>query len=143
MPLRSGSLRAGARARLLATSLWCTAIGAVAYTSAGCAVDAGHPPVARIEAAPGVIPEHDGFQTPVTLDGTASADPIDDPGGTAELSYEWSIRGDEFRFESGDEFSASPQVSFRGDSPATIELTVTDADGQAGTASVQLQLTVR
>lgn len=108
----------------------------------GCVVDEGHPPVARIEAAPGAIAEHDNFQTAVTLDGTGSADPIDDPDGNAALGYAWNLRGDEFRFESGDASSPAPVVRFRGDRPPTIELTVTDGEGASNTASVQLQLSV-
>ena len=123
--------------------LRCTTIGVFAYTAlAGCAIEPGHPPVARIEADPGTIPEHDGFETVVILDGTESADPVDDPDGTAGLGYAWTITGDEFRFESGDASSPAPQVRFRGETPATIELTVTDAEGDENTASVQLQLTV-
>jgi hypothetical protein len=138
--LRSGTATSPAQPGRLARLLGCTAIGVFAYTA--CAVDAGHPPVARIEATPRVILEHDGFQTLVSLDGTASADPIDDPDGVEPLSYEWTIRGDEVRFESGDRTSPAPQVRFRGDAPATVELTVTDAEGSSNTASLQMQLTI-
>jgi hypothetical protein len=103
----------------------------------------GHPPVARISADPGVILEFDNFQTPVTLDATGSADPIDDPDGQRPLSYQWAISGDEHRFDQGGLASPSPQVRFRGARPATIELTVTDEDGLSSTARLQLKLTVR
>ncbi len=116
---------------------------AVALAPAACTFDDGHPPVARANATPRAIPENDGFQTAVTLDGTASADPVDDPGMAVPLSYHWSIQGDEFRFDSGDEHAASPVVRFLGDRPATIELTVTDADGLRGTAQLHMQLSVR
>lgn len=98
--------------------------------------------MARAEATPSTIPEHDGFQTPVSLDATASADPLDDPEGTSPLSFRWNIVGDEFRFETGTEEDASPVVSFRGSTPATVELTVTDADGDSSTTRFQMQLTV-
>jgi len=114
-----------------------------ALAPAACTFDDGHPPVARVDAAPRAIPENDGFQTAVTLDGTASADPVDDPNGAMPLSYTWSIQGDEFRFDSGDEHAANPVVRFLGDRPATIELTVTDTDGLHGTAELHMQLSVR
>jgi len=120
------------------------AAAAVAVSAAAsCAPEGGHPPVARAEATPATIPEHDGFQTEVTLDASTSSDPLDDPDGTRPLRYRWRILGDEFRFESGTDQEASPVVSFRGDRPATIELTVTDEDGDASTTSIQMQLTVR
>ncbi len=110
---------------------------------AACAVDDGHPPVARIVVTPEAVLENDGFQTEVTLDGTTSADPIDDPGGDAVLTYAWDIGGDEVRFERGRATSPMPVVRFRGDRPATIALTVTDGDGQSTTATAHLRLTVR
>ena len=108
----------------------------------GCAFDDGFPPVARATASPAAIPENDGFQTAVTLDAGASADPVDDPDGALGLDYRWQVRGDEHRFESSDETSVAPVVRFRGDRPPTIRLTVTDADGLESSMSFQLQLTV-
>ena len=119
-------------------------IALVAVALGGCVVEDGRPPLARIELMPEAILENDGFQTVVTLDGSTSADPIDDPGGTSPLDHHWEIIGYEAELEPGDSFDeATPQVRFRGDRPATIRLTVTDRDGYASTASVQLQLTVR
>jgi hypothetical protein len=90
------------------------------------------------------IPEHDNFATSVTLDGTRSADPVDDPDGTHPLDFRWEIVGDEARFEPGsNEDDATPAVTFRGDRPATITLTVTDADGLAASATTYVQLTVQ
>ena len=103
----------------------------------------GYPPVARIGAAPRAIPEGDAFRTPVTLDATASADPIDDPEGKRPLSYEWHIVGDEFRLQEGTLRSAQVTLTLVGDHPATVQLTVTDEDGRSSTAQEQLQLTVR
>lgn len=102
----------------------------------------GNPPVARASASPSAIVENDGFQTAVTLDGSASSDPVDDPDGTAPLTFQWAISGDEYRYDTGDDTSATPVVRFRGDRPATIKLTVTDADGTSNTAVFQTQLTV-
>ena len=110
--------------------------------AASCSFDDGHPPVARASATPMAIPENDGFQTAVTLDASASADPVDDPEGLLGLDYEWRLSGDEFRFESGNDTAVSPVVRFRGDRPPTIELTVTDAEGQRATTQFQLQLSV-
>ena len=113
-----------------------------ALVLAACAVEEGHPPVARIAASPRAIPEHDGFQTDVLLDGSASADPFDDPDGTIPLAFAWDVRGDEFRVEAGTPEQAMMTVRLLGDRPATIRLTVTDRDGRTGIAEEQLQLTI-
>ena len=98
--------------------------------------------MARASADPPAIPESDEFQTAVTLDGSASADPLDDPDGTARLDYQWEIWGDDSRFDQGDAASAQPVVRFRGDRPATVELTVTDGDGQSSSVQFQMVLTL-
>lgn len=123
-------------------------IGVICLTAAtaavtGCTEPEGRPPLARIELSPEAIPENDGFQTAVILDGTTSADPVDDPDGSSRLELVWEIDGDEHRFDDGDETSAMPTLRFRGDRPATIQLTVTDPDGLSATATARLQLTVR
>lgn len=118
-------------------------LGCLAVVAAACAADEGHPPIARIALTPEAIVENDGFQTEVTLDATGSADPIDDPAGEAGLSFAWDVAGDEFRYERGRATSAMPVVRFRGDRPAAIALTVTDADGVSTTAVAHLRLTVR
>jgi hypothetical protein len=109
----------------------------------GCTTPDGRPPIARISLAPEAILENDNFQTVVTLDATRSGDVIDDPEGTQPLSYAWRIEGDDYRLESGTEDSAMPVLRFRGARPATIELTVTDADGLDAIAVARLRLTVR
>lgn len=111
-----------------------------AWFAAACGAPEGHPPVARITADPPSIPEHDGFQTQVVLDGTASADPLDPPG---PLEYHWEITNDEARFEPGSTAAdPAPTVTFLGDRPATIRLTVTDQDGQSATSRYQMTLTL-
>jgi hypothetical protein len=110
---------------------------------ASCALDEGRPPLARIDITPPAILENDGFQTAVTLDGTASADPLDDPEGNDQLDFAWQILDDEFRFEGSRATSPAPTVRLRGDRPATIVLTVTDHDGLEATAVAHVQLTVR
>jgi hypothetical protein len=109
---------------------------------AACTGGEGHPPVARASATPATIPENDDFQTAVTLDGSASADPIDDPQGMESLDYHWEIWGDELQFDQGDGADAMPVVRFLGERPATVELTVTDDDGLTGRASFQMRLTL-
>lgn len=118
-------------------------VGLFVAAATGCTLDAGRPPLARIEITPPAIGENDGYQTPVTLDGTASADPLDDPGGTARLTFAWEIIDDEYRFEGSRANSPAPTVRFFGNRPATIVLTVTDEDGLEATAVDHLQLTVR
>lgn len=108
----------------------------------GCADDTGHAPVARIGATPRAIPDHDSFQTEVILDGSGSADPIDDPDHNGALRYRWDITNDDVRVVSGSTTSARLTVRLRGGHPVTVRLTVVDADGQESTARLQLQLTV-
>ncbi len=110
---------------------------------AGCHADEGRPPLARIVLSPDAIVENDGFQTAVTLDATASADPIDDPAGAATLTYAWTVENDEVRLDQGRLTSAMPVIRLRGDRPATISLTVTDHDGLSGTSVAHMRLTVR
>lgn len=113
------------------------------FAATGCTLDEGRPPLARIEITPPAIVENDGFQTTVTLDGTASADPLDDPDGSSRLSFAWEILDDEFRFEGSRASSPMPTVLLRGDRPAVIVLTVTDGDGMEATAVDHVRLTVR
>jgi len=63
----------------------------VAWAPGCTTVDPGYPPVARLTAMPGAVPENDGFQSPVVLDATTSADPIDDPEGQRPLRYRWEL----------------------------------------------------
>lgn len=120
-----------------------TILLAVFAGATACTLDDGRPPLARIEITPPAIVENDGFQTAVTLDGTASADPLDDPDGSSRLTFSWEILDDEFRFEGSRANSPAPMVRFRGDRPAVIVLTVTDIDGLEATAVDHVQLTVR
>jgi hypothetical protein len=109
---------------------------------AACADDSSHAPVARITATPRAIPLHDSFQTDVVLDGSASADPIDDPDGTMPLAYQWEITGDEVRVMTGTMTSPKLTVRLLGDHPATVRLTITDSTGDSSTARLQTQVTV-
>jgi len=120
-------------------------VGLVLSAAGGSACDdpGGHPPIARITISPGAIPENDGFQTAVTLDGAGSADPIDDPAGETPLRYLWQIEGDEHRFESGGDTAVKPVVRFGGDRPASIRLTVIDGDDLEASVVEHLRLTIR
>jgi hypothetical protein len=108
-----------------------------------CGAEPGHAPVARIAATPRAIPEQDSFQTEVRLDGSASADPVDDPEGTRPLRYRWEIAGDDVRLVEGRTSDAMLTITLFGAHPATVRLTVEDEDGRTATARLQLQLTVR
>jgi hypothetical protein len=112
------------------------------WAGSGCTTPEGRPPIARIVITPAAIIEDDGFQTPVTLDGTRSGDPVDDPGATRPLTFSWGIEGDDVRFQNGTAATPAPVVTFRGDRPATIILTVTDADGLEASAIERVRLTV-
>ncbi len=119
------------------------AILVVAF-GAGCDTPIGHPPIARIELTPSAIPAHDEFQTDVTLDGTRSADPIDDPTGAHPLTYQWEIVDAESRWGTGSRDTSEMAVArFRGERPPTISLTVTDLDGNTSTTTKALDLTVK
>ncbi len=129
--------------RVLPNTLVAATVAIAVATCAGCANDTGYPPVARIGAAPRAIPENDAFHTAVTLDASTSADPIDDPEHKHTLGYRWTIVGDDFRIQDGTLTSARLTVTFLGNRPATVQLTVSDDDGLASTAQEQLQLTLR
>jgi hypothetical protein len=117
--------------------LWCL------FVAGACDTPIGHPPIARITLAPSAIPAHDNFQTAVTLDGSESADPIDDPAGTEKLTYAWTITDAAYRLAQGStERAEKPMVTFGGERPATITLTVTDPDGNDDSATKYLELSV-
>ncbi len=108
-----------------------------------CGQEEGRPPVARITATPDAIPEHDNFSTDVTLDGSGSSDPIDDPDSLDPLELQWEIAGDEYDLQPGSDLEDTvPVLRFRGDTPATIRLTVTDVDGRSSTAELQMRLSI-
>ena len=108
----------------------------------GCSAEPGHAPIARPTASPRAIPERDSYQTDVVLDGSASADPIDDPTAKRPLEYRWEIVGDDHRVTVGRTDLPKLTVRLFGAHPATVLLSVTDEDGQSSTARLQLQLTV-
>src|SRR5712691_7474940 len=90
---------------------------AIAIAMAACAASSDRPPVPRIAAMPAAIPEGDGFQTAVLLDGTASAS-IDDPA--AELAFAWQLFDDDA--QAGDQRSPTLTARFAGVHPPRIVL---------------------
>ena len=107
--------------------------------STGCMAEAARPPIARITTSPTAILARDEFRTEVTVDGRTSA-AFDDSG--APLAYAWRFLDDEART------SQSPVrdmlvVTFRGEHPPRIELTVTAPGGETGAVIAALPLTAR
>ena len=86
-------------------------------------------PVAQIVSSHSSVPENDGNQTVVRLDGSGSSDP---DGET--LTYNWSVPGGTF-VNGTTATDAIIQVTFPGASPYTVELTVTDENGLTGSAT--------
>lgn len=74
----------------------------------------------------------------MTIDGRAS-EVFDDPG--TPLSYAWKFEEDEARTD-GALDDPMLVVTFRGDRPPRIVLTVTTPDGSTAAVSHRLQLTV-
>jgi hypothetical protein len=76
---------------------------------------------------PTYIAQNDNFQTAIALDGTASADEVDDPTATRPLTYSWNVGGD-FKIQDGDLGAAKVTILLKGDRPVPVTLSVTDAD---------------
>ena len=110
-----------------------------AICAAGCVADPARAPIARISTSPTAILARDEFRTLVTIDGSASAS-LTDPD--APLRFAWRFLDDETRTEDALD-GETLVVSFRGDRPPRILLTVTTDDGLEGTEVHPLQLTVR
>jgi len=91
-------------------------------------------PVATIVANPLVVPQNDGNQTVVTLDGSGSSDADSDP-----LSFAWVVPSGTF-VSATTATSPIPQVTFPGTAPYNVTLTVTDGRGGSGTAAVTINV---
>ena len=76
---------------------------------------------------PTYIPQNDGFQTAIALDGTNSADEVDDPSASRPLTYSWTVGGD-YKIQDGDLGSAKVTILLKGDRPVPVTLSVTDGD---------------
>jgi hypothetical protein len=104
--------------------------------------ETGHPPVARIAVTPAYIPQNDAFQTAIGLDGTHSADEIDDPAAARPLRFQWGIGG-AFRLQDGALDAPALTILLAGDRPVPITLAVTDSDdGLAARATVMIGISL-
>jgi len=107
---------------------------------AACSQIGPRPPVPRFTVDPEFIPEGDAHRTPVTLDGSASADDLEDP--TVPLAYAWAADEESARVVDGALDEAVVVMTFAGDRVVTVTLTVTDPDGLAASLSDRVGLTV-
>ena len=107
------------------TTISRTVAVAIALITAGCGGQSGHPPIARIRVQPEYVPVHDGYQTDVVLDGSGSADPVDDPLGTRPLLYQWSV-ADPNAPILPDPSAAIVTIRIAGEAPVQVSLTVAD-----------------
>lgn len=89
-------------------------------------------PIAVASASPDSVPMGDGDQTVVTLDGSQSSDPDGDV-----LTFSWNVPSGTF-VGGTTATSAMAQVTFPGNAPYPVTLTVDDGQG----ATAQAQLTV-
>jgi hypothetical protein len=110
----------------------------LALAAGGCAAG-GRPPTARLSIAPAYVPLGDHYATEVQLDGSASRDEVDDPAGAFPLTFRWTV----------DDPGTGPiapakvvTVRVAGDHPTTVALTVVDRDGDQGTVSAQIGVTL-
>jgi hypothetical protein len=106
-----------------------------------CSSGGGRQPTARIALSPEYVPINDGYATEVTADGTASSDAIDDPAASHPLSFAWTVDDPNAHF-SPDDHSAKVTVKIGGAHPAAVHLTVRDFDGDEGSASATIGVTV-
>ena len=123
----------------------------LALASLGCQPDAPpcHPPVARIgcktsnsDANCYLLPG-DTFNTEVTLDGSTSADIIDDPTAARPLRYRWEIPAGRYRLARGALTDPLIVIKGQGDLPIPVKLTVTDPTGLSGVAERIVGISLR
>ncbi len=117
------------------------ALGAFAIACAGCSSGAARPPTARIAVAPAYVPLGDHYTTDVVLDGTASADAIDDPDAQKPLGYFWVVDDSGATIIPGPG-AAKITVRVAGAAPTSVHLTVTNGDGDTNTANAIIGVTV-
>ena len=122
-----------------------------AVLGGGCTGPTGRPPAARLTITPAYLPEGDDCQTPVTLDGTASSDEIDDPTAKSPLHFRWDLDDHggcpgaapgQPRVVQGGLLLSKVQVLLKGDRVTTVTLTVLDRDGRVGTRVGHVGLSV-
>jgi len=89
-------------------------------------------PTATINASPLIVPRNDGNTTVVTLDGSGSTDPDNDP-----LTYAWTAASGTFVGNTTPS-DIQAQVTFPGLAPYLVTLTVNDGQGHSNMASVTI-----
>jgi len=89
-------------------------------------------PTAVATASPTTVPTGDGNTTVVTLTGTASSDPENDP-----LTFLWSVPSGTFVGGTGATSSVA-EVTFPGTGAYVVTLTVSDGQGNQDTATVTI-----
>ncbi len=93
-------------------------------------------PVASIAANPLSVPAGDANQTVVTLDGTGSSDADGD-----SLTFSWVVQSGTF-VEGTSASSPTAKVTFPGNAPYGVNLTVSDGRGGSDTATLTIALGV-
>lgn len=114
---------------------------AFAFALGACSATSGRLPTARITLAPAYVALGDAYTTDVTVDGTASSDSIDDPAALHPLAFAWSIDDAAARF-APDDHSARATVRVAGARPVAVHLTVMDYDGDSGSVTAMIGVTI-
>ncbi len=112
-----------------------------AAVSAACSQIGPRPPVPRIAIDPEFIPEGDAHETAVTLDGTGSADELEDEA--APLAFRWEVDDPSGRIEEGAFDEPVVVMTFAGDRVVSVTLTVTDPQGLSASVTQRVGLTAR
>ena len=110
------------------------------FVVGGCSQIGPRPPVPRFTIDPEFIPQGDDHRTPVTLDGSGSADDLEDP--TVPLEFAWDVDDPSRRVLEGALDAAVAVLTFSGEHVVTVTLTVTDPDGLSASVSDRVGLTV-
>lgn len=111
--------------------------------------EAGHPPVARIACTTSnsnvncFLLLDDNFNTDVMLDGSKSADLLDDPQGRQPLRFRWELPEGRYRLTAGTLDGPMITVRGQGDLPMAVRLTVTDPSGLSASAERVIGISVR
>jgi hypothetical protein len=87
------------------------------------------------------VPLGDGYQTDIVLDGTASADEVDDPAHVQPLLYAWVVDDPKSELQPSATV-AKVTVRVAGAHPTTVHLAVADGDDVKTTATAQIGVTL-
>jgi hypothetical protein len=113
---------------------------ALVALSAACSEIGPRPPVPRIAIDPEFIPEHDAHRTPVTLDGSESADELEDE--SAPLTFRWEVDDPSGRAVEGALDAPLVVMTFAGERVVRVTLTVTDPQGMSASITERVGLTI-